>query len=353
MPRETSSRIAAVTILLTLVFAGLSACRTGSSLKQPGEPAEEVTPGSGLGPLTQAAVQWLWKQAFTPDSGFYLPHIIADGSTTLGIPSYDPAQLDGKLAKVRVPIPGGDEEYLNIACKVLAGPRFIATGDLYLTLEDLLVVGLHAITQPATASHGLTFAGSQPEITTVAELGSLDGQEIPILLAPQDWNAQCVPDWQSCLGIWKSCVKNRVKACLDESQSPTYQLEVACCQPAKGAKTCGPAKPHPVKITGPFLGVVSHAQLSTVNQVTGSPGGRLAISIESIDLKIPATSDLKLEIDIDGKASSLRPLVQLIVDEGIVKGEVPKVLNGFLNSEEVKHALSKALTEEVNKWPPS
>ncbi len=354
MMRKRLLKITIAAALLGVLSGAFSGCHQEKRTSEREAMIAEVEAGGGLGPLTKAAVKWLWHQAFDSGGDFYLPKLIKDGSTSRSIPSYDPAKVHGQSSSMEVKIALKNRPFLDAACASPIKPPPIASGNPSLVLENVLIVGLHAISQPATSDHGLSFSSTQPEFTTEAAFGSLGGQELPLLVAPHDWDLDCVPDWKSCLGDWNQCLADHIKGCLAKTKSPTYEFVVGCCVPEKqDSRVCEQDSDWFASASGPFLAVISKADLTTVNKVTVGNDTKLQVTIESIVLKVVDSKDLRVQIDVAGKAPWIRQTAQIVVNQGTYSGSVTGALNSFLSSPGVRGDLSKALTEEVNKWPPS
>ncbi len=275
-----------------------------------------TTDSSPIGPILQQVIKLLWSRLFddTPDNDIYLPRIIRDGSSTLGLPSYDPAHATGNSDPFA--IDGVPPRVLATACarddvKVVA----IATTPAQLSLGNMRLEGLSNMSPVS-----LDFATDAPTFAAT------------VLVAPDDSPG------------------NVFRATAWDSSAPNYHFSAGCCEPvAPGSTTCSD-NTWTAEASGQFTAKMWQAKL-IANIQLNTPASR-APNITIIDFVLdidPSTMDIAF--DVHGLADWARQFAEIAVQQGVSDGALTSGIQSFMNSGEVRGDLEKLVNDQLAKFP--
>lgn len=164
---------------------------TGDVSSTAGGGALAMRPGGGakgtasadtpIGPLTRVLLEKVWPVLFTPGSPLYVPNVILNGDSALGLPSYDPYPPQPNQFVGPMTAPLGQE--FPDACSILpTNPKVEATANSSLTLQQVKVTNLHYVNRLGN----LSYPGepSQRLVQATLQFGSTpDNQTAPLNFA--------------------------------------------------------------------------------------------------------------------------------------------------------------------------
>ncbi len=271
---------------------------------------------SPIGPILQQVIKLLWNRLFdnTPGNEIYLPSIIRNGSTSLGLPSYDPAHAVGDSEPFA--IDGVPPDVLGTACarddvKVLP----IATTPAELSLGNMRLQGLSNMSPIS-----LSFSTDTPTFAAT------------VLVAKDDTPA------------------NVFTATAWDSGSPNYHFITGCCEPvAVGSKTCSANKWN-TEASGQFVAQLWQAQITAHIQLNTPASGPPSVKIIDFALIVDPKT-MKITFDVKGLAEWARQYAEIAVNEGVSSGALTSGIQTFLNSGPVRGDLEKLVNDQLAKFP--
>ena len=205
-----------------------------------------------IGPISQVILNTLWVRLWDASSSLYLPTIIKNGSSTLGLPVYDPVQDPNRTDLI--PIPGVPADTLNSACSRDVPISPIATGDASLGFANLKFEGLSFISPIPGDPPNLTFSKSSPVFTAIVTVGT---QDHPFMLS-----------------AWDGAQAN-------------YYFQLSCCEPvAENSAQCSNNK-WTVEAKGCFTATLYVMQLTLTVQLNTTEGQPLSITMKDITIQLP------------------------------------------------------------------
>ena len=271
--------------------------------------------GGPLGPLTQAVFNAVWSSLFNSGSSFYLPNLIVHGDPTDNLPVYDPLAPSG--VSQPVPLTGLPPDVANTACTSLQYPILpIASATPAIRLMNVKVTGLRAV-----ASAGpLAFSTTDPTLTAVVNVGNLQGQAIPLVLAQND------------------------------SAQPNFSFFVPCCVPVSAGSTQCSSTTFSANASGAFTASVTSATITVVIQVNFPPGGSISISVLSVTVSADP-ADITISVDPSNLPGWAVAMAQSAVNQGIASGAFINGMNAFMNSANVVGNITTLVNKMLAGFP--
>ena len=268
-----------------------------------------------IGPITQAILNALWKRLWdtSPGNELYLPNIIKNGSTSLGLPSYDPAHYADKTD--RLPVPGIPGDVSDQACSRDVPISPIATSPPNLAFANLQFTGLSFISPVPAASPTLTYSDTDATFVAVVSVGTSD--------------------------------KKFVTTAWDEAQS-NYLFDIACCEPTEIGSTQCSDHTWTADAQGKFTASAYDVQLTLDIKLNTPKNGPLSITIRCIEVNIPS-ADIEICFDIDRQPEWVQQTAQMAVNEGVASNVLTQEIQAFLNSDPVKGDIEKLVNDQLAK----
>ncbi len=268
-----------------------------------------------IGPILQAVLRALWNKLWdnTPGNELYLPNIIKNGSTKLGLPAYDPAHEAGvsqPFAISNVP-----SDVINSACTRDVPISPIANGSPNLRLSNIRLAGL-SVVSPVT----FDFSTTEPTISAVVSVGtSADTDKAFVMSA---WDAG----------------------------TPNYFFDVGCCEPVSiGSNQCS-SNTWVANASGNFKAIAYDVKV-TLNIQLNTPANAPP-SVTVLSIKVAADpKKINLDFDVKNLPQWAQQMAQIAVQQGVGDGSIISAFQSFLNSAEVKGDIEKLLNDQLAKIP--
>lgn len=277
---------------------------------------DDATASDPIGPILQQVLKLLWSRLFdnTPNNDLYLPKIIRDGSTTLGLPSYDPADVAG--VSQPFDINGVPADVLATACArddVQVVP--IATTPAQLLMGNMRLDGLSNMTPVS-----LDFASDGPTFKAT------------VLVAKGD-----PPDTVFSATAW-------------DSGTPNFHFSAGCCEPvACGSQICS-SNTWNADAAGQFVAKLWQITLAADIQLNTPASGPPNIEVIAFKLTIDPTT-IDLTFDVDHLAEWAQQFAEIAVQQGVSSGALTAVIQSFMNSDDVRGHLEKLVNDQLAKFP--
>lgn len=262
----------------------------------------------------------LWKNLFDPANAFYLPNLIQNGDPSLGQPSLDPFKPGGTSAPLA--LNGMPTGVANSACvNSKYRPNPIAAATPTVQLENVQATGLRAV----SAGGPLVYSTTDPIVTAVFQIGTLDGVSVPLVITQND------------------------------TTKANFNFYLQCCVPTSEGSTQCSTTQFPATSPGAFNATIQAGTITAVLGLTFPPSGPPTVTVLNVAVAV-AVSDISIQlvsVDDPNVQPWARGLAQTAIDKGVASGAFVDGVNSYLKSAAVTAQVASVLNQLLAKLYPS